>query len=199
MQANPWSAERQRHRHAEPRTTPFTRSFRVVFAGDLAGTEPETMTVTSHLTGQGAGVVVTPIPRRPSRSPSRRSATSPTGTPQFTADAGRLPRRLQDRHRADRHAAARPPAERRVYLATPHQNPFGSLLAIYIAVDDPETGRRDQAAGPIEADPQTGQLTTTFNENPQLPFEDLKLDFFKGSPAPLKTAIACGTYQSTTE
>ena len=44
----------------------------------------------------------------------------------------------------------------------------------------------------VEPDPVTGQLTTTFDENPQLPFEDFKLDFFGGARAPLRTPPTCG-------
>jgi hypothetical protein len=83
-----------------------------------------------------------------------------------------------------------------VYVATPHDNPFGSLLAIYVVVDDPATGVIVKLPGRIEADPKTGQLTTTFDENPQLPFEDFKLDFFGGAKGALRTPSACGEYAS---
>jgi hypothetical protein len=83
-----------------------------------------------------------------------------------------------------------------VFVATPHDNPFGSLLAIYIAVDDPQTGLIIKLPGHIEADPSTGQLTTTFDENPQLPFEDFKLDFFGGARGALRTPPTCGNFQS---
>jgi len=86
-----------------------------------------------------------------------------------------------------------------VYVAMPHDNPFDSLLAIYIAVDDPQTGVVVKLAGHVQPDPQTGQLTTTFDENPQLPFEDFKLDFFGGALAPLRTPATCGTYSTTSE
>jgi hypothetical protein len=84
-----------------------------------------------------------------------------------------------------------------VYVATPHDNPFDSLLAIYIAVDDPISGVIVKLAGHVEADPQTGRLTTTFDDNPQLPFEDFKLKFFDGATAPLRTPAVCGTYATT--
>jgi hypothetical protein len=84
-----------------------------------------------------------------------------------------------------------------VYLAAPHDNPFDSLLAIYIAVDDPESGVVVKLAGHVVPDPATGQLTATFDENPQLPFEDFKLDFFKGTHASLRTPPTCGAYRTT--
>jgi hypothetical protein len=84
-----------------------------------------------------------------------------------------------------------------VYVATPHDNPFDSLLAIYIGVDDPETGVVIKLAGQVEPDPKTGQLKTTFSDNPQLPFDDFKLDFFGGPKAVLRTPGACGPYTTT--
>src|SRR5262249_34057695 len=84
-----------------------------------------------------------------------------------------------------------------IYVATQHANPFGSLLAIYVAVDDPQTGIVAKLAGHVAAAPVPGQLTTTFDNNPQLPFSDFKLDFFAGPRAALATPEQCGTY--TTE
>lgn len=81
-----------------------------------------------------------------------------------------------------------------VYVATPYENPFDSLLALYIAVNDPQTGIVVKLAGQVEADPVTGQLTTSFDESPQLPFADFKLDFFDGPRAALKTPATCGTF-----
>jgi hypothetical protein len=83
-----------------------------------------------------------------------------------------------------------------IYVATPYDNPFNSLLAIYIAVDDPESGVVIKLAGHVEIGPE-GQLTTTFRENPQLPFNSFKLDFFGGPRAALKTPAVCGTYTTT--
>jgi len=83
-----------------------------------------------------------------------------------------------------------------VYVATPYDNPFDSLLAIYIAVDDEASGVVIKLAGEVEVGAE-GQLTTTFADNPQLPFEDFKLDFFGGERAALKTPATCGTYTTT--
>lgn len=79
-----------------------------------------------------------------------------------------------------------------VYVATPFDNPFGTLLAVYIAVDDPVSGIVVKLAGKVEPDPATGQLTSTFTENPQTPFEDFKLEFFGGPRGALRTPSVCG-------
>lgn len=76
-------------------------------------------------------------------------------------------------------------------------NEFGSLLALYLTVDDPQTGVVVKLAGKVSANPLTGQLTTTFDEDPQLPFEDLKVNIFGGQRASLATPLACGTYTTT--
>lgn len=86
-----------------------------------------------------------------------------------------------------------------VFVATPHDNPFDSLLAIYVVVDDPQTGTLIKLAGHVVADSQTGQLVTTFDNNPQLPFSDFKLDFFGGSAAALRTPATCGSYATTSQ
>ena len=81
-----------------------------------------------------------------------------------------------------------------VYIAQPHANPFNSLLALYIAVADPKTGVAIKLAGQVSPDPNTGRITATFDENPELPFEDFKLKFFGGAGGTLRTPPTCGEY-----
>jgi hypothetical protein len=84
-----------------------------------------------------------------------------------------------------------------VYIADPYDNPFNSLLALYITIDDEQSGTIVKLAGEVKADPKTGQLTATFRDNPQLPFEDFNLHFFGGAGGSLRTPATCGTYSST--
>ncbi len=88
------------------------------------------------------------------------------------------------------------PLKGSVYVAQPNANKFGSLLAIYLTAE--ADGVWVKLAGHVEPNLQTGQLTTTFEENPQLPFTDLKLEFFGGQRAALSTPPGCGTYTTTT-
>ncbi len=84
-----------------------------------------------------------------------------------------------------------------VYVAKPYQNPFGSLLAIFLAIESKQRGIVAKLAGEVQPDPNTGQLTAVFKDNPQLPIEDVDLHFFKGPRAPLRTPATCGEYTTT--
>lgn len=81
-----------------------------------------------------------------------------------------------------------------VYLASPFDNPFNSLLALYMVARIPERGILVKQAGKVELDPGTGQLVTTFDDLPQLPFDTFKLHFFGGDRAPLVMPSKCGSY-----
>jgi hypothetical protein len=82
-----------------------------------------------------------------------------------------------------------------VYVAKPYDNPFGSLLALYLVAKIPERGIVVKQAGKIELNPVTGQLVSTFDNLPQLPFETFNLHFFEGNRAPLVMPEKCGTYE----
>ena len=83
-----------------------------------------------------------------------------------------------------------------LYLASPHQNPFGSLLAVYLIAKAPDRGIVVKVAGRLDPDPTTGTLTATFNNLPQLPYTDLKAHFREGQRSPLATPAACGFFAS---
>jgi hypothetical protein len=85
-----------------------------------------------------------------------------------------------------------------LYVATPHDNPFGSLIALYLVAKIPERGILIKQAGKVTADPNTGRLTTTFDDLPQLPFSSFDLHFREGGRAPLLNPPACGTYDVVT-
>jgi hypothetical protein len=86
-----------------------------------------------------------------------------------------------------------------VYVATPFDNPFGSLVALYIVAKAPERGVVVKQAGKVELNPTTGQITSTFDNLPQLPFETFKLHFNEGNRAPLVMPEQCGTYEMVTK
>jgi len=81
-----------------------------------------------------------------------------------------------------------------LYVASPHDNPFDSLLALYMVARIPERGILIKQAGVVRPDPRTGRLTTTFDNLPQQPFSSFKLHFREGGRAPLVTPPTCGTY-----
>jgi hypothetical protein len=86
-----------------------------------------------------------------------------------------------------------------LFIAEPHENPFGSLVAIYVVLKNPETGILIKLAGKVTPNPVTGQLVTTFENNPQLPFDHFNFHFREGQQAPLISPPACGTYETKAE
>jgi hypothetical protein len=86
-----------------------------------------------------------------------------------------------------------------VYLAKPYENPFDSLLALYVVIDDPQSGIVVKLPGHVVPDQRTGQLTATFAENPQIPFSELRLHFFGGPRASLASPEVCGNYATKSQ
>jgi hypothetical protein len=83
-----------------------------------------------------------------------------------------------------------------IYLARQDENPFGAFLAVYVVVEG--SGVLIKLAGEVHLDPTTGQLTTRFLSNPQLPISDLKLNFKGGPRSLLANPSNCGLAQSST-
>jgi len=86
-----------------------------------------------------------------------------------------------------------------IYVAKQGENPFGSLLAIYIVIDDPRTGVVVKIPAKVTPDPVTGRLTTTVTDTPQFPFSILRTKFFDGDAAPLNNPPECGVNTVTSE
>jgi hypothetical protein len=84
-----------------------------------------------------------------------------------------------------------------LYLAEQNKNPFGSMFAAYLAIKGP--GFYLKLPGKIEADPRDGQLTATFDNQPQLPYERVSISLRAGAGAPLVAPSACGTYATKIE
>jgi hypothetical protein len=79
-----------------------------------------------------------------------------------------------------------------VILAKQNDNPFNSLIAMYIAIKGP--GFYLKLPGKIDLDPVTGRVSAVFDNTPQLPFSRMQVDFNGGSQAPLASPTTCGTY-----
>jgi hypothetical protein len=90
-----------------------------------------------------------------------------------------------------------------IYLAQPDdpattaagaENPFDTLIAVYLVAKLPQRGILIQVAGKIVPDSRSGRLVATFEGLPQLPYSDLEVNFRTGQRAPLVTPAACGLH-----
>jgi hypothetical protein len=89
------------------------------------------------------------------------------------------------------------PLEGHVYVAQPECDPCGAtdardgrLFKVYLEAAG--SGAIIKLEGQAFVNPTTGQITTSFDENPQLPFSALRLHFDDGPRAPLANPQACG-------
>ena len=138
------------------------------------------------------------------------------GTPHFSASAQSCPeaaklgtlevtspalvRRDADHNIEEKEGAPVPePLHGALYIATPFDNPFESLIAAYLVIEDAKTGIIAKLAGEGELDPQTGQITARFTENPELPFEDVRAHLFGGPRGAFITPPTCGAYETAAE
>jgi len=92
-----------------------------------------------------------------------------------------------------------------LFVAQPYQNPFDSLVALYMVVKDKELGISVKLPAKVSLDPVTGQITTTFGDAsakdpalrtlPQLPLGSVRVNLTAGDRSPLVTPPRCGTYE----
>src|SRR5881394_4295769 len=79
------------------------------------------------------------------------------------------------------------------------ENPFDSLIALYIVLQNENLGVSVKIPVKIEPDPKTGQLIATAEGAPQLPFSEFAFHFREGARSPLITPPACGDYETKAE
>jgi hypothetical protein len=85
-------------------------------------------------------------------------------------------------------AAAEKQFEGNVYVL--QSNPPELKLLVAASAD----GINLKLVGTVHLNEQTGQLQTTFENTPELPFTEFKLTFSGGAQAALTTPVGCGTY-----
>jgi hypothetical protein len=82
-----------------------------------------------------------------------------------------------------------------LFIAKPYENPFGSLLALYIVIKNSNLGILVKQPLKVEPDPVTGQLATVAEDLPQLPFSHFRLHFREGARSPLVSPPSCGPHE----
>ena len=90
-----------------------------------------------------------------------------------------------------------------VYLLKPHPgdlvNGQDGKFRLLIQLENPRYGINFKLPGIAVANKQTGQLTTVFTDNPQLPASHLQVSLLSGPRAPLATPVTCGNFDTTTD
>jgi hypothetical protein len=81
----------------------------------------------------------------------------------------------------------------KLYLATPYANPFNNLITVYLVVGNTNRGVLIKLPGRVNLDLASGQITTVFDNNPQLPFDHLYVNLNTPNGGPLINP-GCGTY-----
>ncbi len=74
----------------------------------------------------------------------------------------------------------------------------GEEYRIFIEAKSDRYGISVRLIGNVRADPQTGQLTTTIADTPQVPFTSVELSFNGGARAVLTSPPTCGPNKATT-
>jgi hypothetical protein len=94
-----------------------------------------------------------------------------------------------------------------LFVAQPYENPFGSLVALYMVIQDRELGISVKLPARVYTDPVTGQVSTVFGDPsakdptlrslPQLPLGEVRVSLPGGPRSPLVTPPRCGSYEIT--
>lgn len=84
------------------------------------------------------------------------------------------------------------PVEGFIYVAKQSDNPFDNLISFYLVIQDSELGLLVKVPGKVSLDLDTGRITTTFDDLPQLPVSDMQMTFKGGVRAGLVEPSTCG-------
>jgi hypothetical protein len=90
-------------------------------------------------------------------------------------------------------------AEPECGICTEAQAQSGQLFRLFLQLRDSRTGVIVKLHGSASVNPVTGRLTSTFDNQPQLPFEKLVLHMKGGPRAPLVTPQTCGVATTTSD
>jgi hypothetical protein len=87
-----------------------------------------------------------------------------------------------------------------MYLGAPKSTDptSGEMLRLFLSVRNDELGLTAKVAGSATADPDTGRLTATFDDNPRVPFDRLEVDLKDGDRGVLANPQDCATITATT-
>ncbi len=97
------------------------------------------------------------------------------------------------------------PIDGDVYIVKSHPGdlaPGGKgdgTFRLLIQLESERYGINVKLPGVATADEQTGQLTATFTQNPQLPAKHLTVELNAGKRAPLATPVICGKFTTTSD
>jgi uncharacterized repeat protein (TIGR01451 family) len=101
------------------------------------------------------------------------------------------------------------PLEGHVFLGTPGCGQAGQAACsnadaadgnmFHLLIEAAGSGVVIKVPGKAYANTTTGQVTSTFADDPNFPFSDLKLQFKGGLRAPLATPQTCGSYTTTSD
>ncbi len=97
------------------------------------------------------------------------------------------------------------PVEGQVFVGAPECNPCsaadaqaGRMIRLFIQAHSDEYGVTIKAPGTVSLDPTTGQLTATFKNLIEQPYDKLEFKFKSGQRAPLSTP-GCGSYTTNVD
>ncbi len=174
----PGARGRPRHRH-RPTRPPGRRSTSTVphILGGGKQDSSDTRTATVSLpVGMGLN---------PSAANGLQTCTRRPVPPAQPGARDRLPAGLEGRHgrRSNRRRCRKAALTGNVYVGQQlSRDPAsGQEYRIFVDAESARYGVSVRLLGNVSADPRTGQLTTTFADNPQVPFTSFKLSFDAGA------------------